>query len=87
MLKNGLIQGSFLFSQVLIRSFSVGWLMSALGQKQTLDAARILPSEWLVLGYTGHSPLTISSGWFRPEAAAELKSGWLSKKRLAIAGF
>jgi hypothetical protein len=34
MLKNGLIQGGFLVFQVLIRSFSVGWMMSALGQKR-----------------------------------------------------
>jgi hypothetical protein len=45
--------------------------MSALGQKQPLNDFEILAPEWLVLGYTGHSPLTISSGCFRPEAAVE----------------
>ena len=34
--------------------------MSALGQKQPLSKWEILTSEWLVLGYTGHSPLNPS---------------------------
>jgi len=50
--------------------------MSALGQKQPPNTVKILTSEWLVLGYTGHSPLCISedtSGCFRPEAATEFE--------------
>ncbi len=50
MLKNGLIQGSFLVFQVLIRSFSVGWLMSALGQQQPFVT---LPPDWLVSAKSG----------------------------------
>jgi len=45
--------------------------MSASGQKQPLKTDQILASEWLVLGYTGHSPLRNSgdsSGGFRPQA-------------------
>jgi hypothetical protein len=45
---------------------------SALGQKQPLNSIQILASEWLLSGYTGHSPLRISgdaSGCFRPQAA------------------
>ena len=45
--------------------------MSALGQKQPLDKLGILSLEWLVLGHTGHSPLDITSGWFRPEGDIE----------------
>ena len=44
--------------------------MSALGQKQPLKTVWILSSEWLVLGYTGHSPLTVT-GCFRPEGAVQ----------------
>jgi hypothetical protein len=46
--------------------------MSALGQTQPLKSDQILASEWLVLGYTGHSPRLLlgdASGCFRPEAA------------------
>jgi len=50
MLKNGLIRGDFLVSYEQIGSFLVGWLMSALGQKQPLNTAKILSSDWLVLG-------------------------------------
>ncbi len=34
--------------------------MSASGQKQPLNSIQILASEWLLSGYTGHSPLRIS---------------------------
>ena len=30
---------------------------TALGQKQPLNSIPILASEWLLSGYTGHSPL------------------------------
>jgi hypothetical protein len=45
--------------------------MSALGQKQPLVSIQILSSEWLLSGYSGHSPLRKlgdMSGCFRPEA-------------------
>jgi len=41
-----------------------------LGQKQPLISNPILASEWLLLGYTGHSPLT-ATGCFRPRADIE----------------
>ena len=51
--------------------------MAALGQKQPLSSIQILTSEWLVLGYTGHSPLRLSgdtSGCFRPKAAGRFEN-------------
>jgi hypothetical protein len=50
--------------------------MSALGHKQPLNTAKILTSEWLVLGRSGHSPLRIleaAGGCFRPEAVVEIE--------------
>jgi len=43
-------------------------LMTALGQKRPLNSIQILASEWLLSGYTGHSPLNSSGGCFRPIA-------------------
>ena len=48
--------------------------MSASGQKRPLNSIQILASEWLLSGYTGHSPLRISGGTigcFRPEAVVD----------------
>jgi len=45
--------------------------MSALGQKQPLKTVWILASEWLVLGYTRHSPLSASSGCFRRKGVSQ----------------
>jgi len=46
-----------------------------MGQKQPLNTAKILTSERLLSGYTGHSPLSVT-GCFRPGADLNTRSHW-----------
>jgi hypothetical protein len=63
--------------------------MSALGQKQPLNNSEILTSEWLVLGYTGHSPLDTTSGCFRPipDIRTSIDYSWQSQEETLNVGY
>lgn len=58
--------------------------MSASSQNQPLNKLEILPSEWLLLERSGHSPLGAASGWFRPEVAGQIKDSSLVASVLAL---